>query len=570
MNKILPYYGMDYQEDGISIPPGNPGFTDVTNSVILDDSTISHMKYSLDPPQNTPEPATTTTKPPIYSQKKIYCIQIFMTVVITLAFATGGYFGYKINEDLLNKYDDLLSKIKVLNSTVLSNKEESTKADEKLTLSIENVSNEVGKYHAVDQSEEEPETTTGIINSIKAGDPEIKLSSLLYTSSSESAKIQLKWVVFHMLNPECRLNGTSLGEEKVTMEDTKEIIGLSSDSVYKYELTCTDEDSESVSKSTSGFIPILITTCQELEDIGSDAITVSKHYGLLHDIDCSATSGTLFTPIGSVDYFRGSLDGFNHSINDLTIDDLGTARRGLISQCDACSISNLKLNNIDITGGTITGCLVGWATKEMIIINVHIQGILLLGSGIRNHIGGILGKSDGSVYIAYSSVDLVITSTGGHRKGGFIGEAKSVTIIQSFTKGTFIVGNGNHKGGLIGYIEDYFYIRDSYSGMNLLGNDLSGIIGKNNGDDTSQMLNTYQVGTLNGGGSSEIIIRIGNCVARNIYWDKDQATPTSSDYGTGLDVSEIKQKKYFYGFDFDNVWYINEGVDSPRLRWELL
>ena len=559
MSKIMPYY-TEYIEDRISIPPGNPGLTDLTNSVIVDDSSISQMKYHLDSPQNNPL-SSPTAKPPKTSLKKIYCILIFMAVIICLAFATGGYFGYKINEDLMNKYDDLLPKINTMNNTILSNKEDNKKVDEKLSLSIERVNEDVEEYH--NNSEVESESMR-ITNPIKSGEAGIELTSIVSTSLSHKGKVQIKWAALHMTNPECILNGTSLESERVNMEGNIEIRDLSSNSAYTYELTCTDEDSESVSETTSGVIPILVGTCQELEDIGLDSTTAARHYGLLDDIDCSATSGNLFTPIGSVTggRFAGSINGFNHSIKDLTLG-YSVNYVGLIAFCYGCSVLNLKLDNLDIMGLGLTGSVAGKVVGGAVIMNVHVQGVL---SATGSNVGGLVGSVGGNCYIAYSSVNMIITTTGGDHKGGLIGFTKSATIIESFTKGDFS-NTGIKAGGMIGKVEQSFYILDSYSGMNLLGNNWGGIVGKNAGDDSNQILNTYQTGNLNGA-ASKIILKLGYCDARNVYWDIVGTTQSSSNYGTGLDATQMKQKKSFVGFDFANVWYIDEGIDYPKLRWK--
>ncbi len=53
------------------------------------------------------------------------------------------------------------------------------------------------------------------------------------------------------------------------------------------------------------------------------------------------------------------------------------------------------------------------------------------------------------------------------------------------------------------------------------------------------------------------------------FWDSDLYKPTEPlGKGTGLPTSEMKRKEpfEFAGWDFENVWYIDEGKDYPRLR----
>jgi hypothetical protein len=58
----------------------------------------------------------------------------------------------------------------------------------------------------------------------------------------------------------------------------------------------------------------------------------------------------------------------------------------------------------------------------------------------------------------------------------------------------------------------------------------------------------------------------------NNYFDKDVAQETTgsmvSSLQTGKTTSEMKQQATFSGWDFANIWTINEGKDYPRLKWE--
>jgi hypothetical protein len=40
--------------------------------------------------------------------------------------------------------------------------------------------------------------------------------------------------------------------------------------------------------------------------------------------------------------------------------------------------------------------------------------------------------------------------------------------------------------------------------------------------------------------------------------------------GTPLTVAQMVQQASFVGWDFENVWTICEGVDYPRLKWEMV
>ena len=232
--------------------------------------------------------------------------------------------------------------------------------------------------------------------------------------------------------------------------------------------------------------------------------------------------------------------------------------------CSECSVVDLSMNNVDITGGGFTGGVVGYGSGRVTIINVHVQGVIQTDG---SSIGGLVGEGDDNCDISYSSVDLVITVTAGSRQGGLLGRSETATIVQSFSKGS-IVG-GTNSAGLVCLNDNHLYIRDSYSWMSVQGTFGYGIISSIAIAGYSQILNSYQKALLDNIGGSQLIGGSGNPHVTNIYWGMDTSTLSSSTYGTGLDATQIKQKSSFVGFDFDDVWYIDEGIDSPRLRWEL-
>ncbi len=66
--------------------------------------------------------------------------------------------------------------------------------------------------------------------------------------------------------------------------------------------------------------PYIVTSCAELQSIGSEPDTNGIYYELTGDIDCSVTSGwnsgSGFSPIEN---FQGNFNGNNHTIDSLFI-----------------------------------------------------------------------------------------------------------------------------------------------------------------------------------------------------------------------------------------------------------
>ncbi|MBV5345968.1 MAG: hypothetical protein JZU63_10880, partial [Rhodoferax sp.] len=93
------------------------------------------------------------------------------------------------------------------------------------------------------------------------------------------------------------------------------------------------------------------------------------NYALGGNIDASAT-GTIsdpnyfgssgFVPVGtSANRFSGSFDGLGHTISNLTIDRPTTDYVGLFGVASNSNIRNIGLVNVDISGGSYVGGLVG-------------------------------------------------------------------------------------------------------------------------------------------------------------------------------------------------------------------
>ena len=53
-----------------------------------------------------------------------------------------------------------------------------------------------------------------------------------------------------------------------------------------------------------------------------------------------------------------------------------------------------------------------------------------------------------------------------------------------------------------------------------------------------------------------------------LYWDIETSQVDTSVSGEGKTTIEMKQQATYTGWDFNEVWSIDEGVDYPRLQWE--
>jgi hypothetical protein len=115
------------------------------------------------------------------------------------------------------------------------------------------------------------------------------------------------------------------------------------------------------------------------------------------------------------------------------------------------------------------------------------------------------------------------------------------------------------------------YSRGSVSGSGYVGS----LVGQNGGTVTS----CYATGEVSGSGV------LGGLVADDFlgtiylsYWDSDSTRQNISAGGTGLTTDEMQTESTFTdaGWDFidetangtEDIWWILEGQDYPRLWWE--
>lgn len=201
--------------------------------------------------------------------------------------------------------------------------------------------------------------------------------------------------------------------------------------------------------------PYQITTWGQLQEM-NDFLVQSVYFKLMNDLNSStgdyddyasssANAGAGWLPIGA-DYnhrFLGSFDGNNKTISDLYISRSGTDYIGLFGYCHGtCSLSDVGFENVDITGRTYTGALVGAFVSSGNISQCYSKGTI---SGLAE-VGGLIGANvNGAVSNCYSTASSTSTD---NVCGGFSGH-NGGTITNSYSTGS-VVGGGVNIGGFLG------------------------------------------------------------------------------------------------------------------------
>ena len=152
---------------------------------------------------------------------------------------------------------------------------------------------------------------------------------------------------------------------------------------------------------------------------GADTF-VGKTFVMTDDIDLT---GINWTPIGINNKicFKGTFDGQDHTISNLSVAVEGTASAGLFANGAGATIKNLTLENVNVNGNYMTGVVMGDGSCAT-ILNCHVNGGSvtstphLVGGKYDdgNHAGGIVGylaADGGNASVTGCSVTgLVITA----------------------------------------------------------------------------------------------------------------------------------------------------------------
>ncbi|WP_278888754.1 DUF5036 family protein [Leyella stercorea] len=274
--------------------------------------------------------------------------------------------------------------------------------------------------------------------------------------------------------------------------------------------------------------PYIIATAAQLDEVRNFP---SACFELSKDIDLSSylnSNSSGWTPING---FTGKFDGKKHTIKGLWISLSSISNVGLFANIQGssdnkrASVSNLFVNisKKGITGGSSVGGICGSLSYGN-IENCMVTGDI---SGGRC-VGGVVG------YVEYCEV--------------------ASNISQCASSGN-IIATDDQVGGILGYRYNSCSIENCYSIANVKA---EGSYSYAYGIGVSAE-NCYFAGTISGDNKYPI-----GKYNTNSYYDSEK-TNISWDEGA-LTTKQMKQQASFQGWDFDNIWTIQEGVDYPKLR----
>ena len=321
--------------------------------------------------------------------------------------------------------------------------------------------------------------------------------------------------------------------------------------------------------------------------------------------------------------FTGVFDGNGHKVSHLTVH--GGSYLGLFGRSSGAEVNDLWVVDVNIVGsGNRVGALVGMSEFGQLgrafsmtqcystgavsgtssvggLVGLNGSEIAPMGGARRRitncystakvsgsySVGGLVGENGGGVTQCHSANTV---SGLGDYVGGLVGlnlgsvaHSSSASIVTGASEVGGVVGA---NGGAYGLGTIIGSVADSYSTGAVSGNSaVGGLVGANGG----RLIHCYSNGEVSGFSAGGLVgcgsryLNLGSGftlygTATGCFWDIKTSGQAISDGDTGKTTAEMRTAKTFLdaGWDFvdetangtADLWWIDEGKDYPRLRWE--
>ena len=373
--------------------------------------------------------------------------------------------------------------------------------------------------------------------------------------------------------------------------------------------------------SISGNKYTIIQSIQELQDINID---LNGYYALGQDIDAKDSWSWHGVPGGGIgnswkgfqyigtydDRFSGILDGLGHIVTNFregsgiwaggvfygtteeaVIKNIGFESNtfliydndGLIDNVYNIVNFNKTVSSIYEFGGL--ACINGGTIK-----NSHVEGNIKIDFDHTAKVGGLVGINYGDIIDSYSKSSINISTSPAIRYanvevGGLVGHSDLGKISTSFSVGELSIdllesGRSNSIGGFVGYSNSIIVDSFVFGLINIVNASPSyrvgGFVGTNfNG--SNYIKNCYSAIEINNKHPFPIINEFSGTLTsytdniKNCFFDKNLANfNTNYIDGNGLvgvTTEEMMSEKTFNGWDFKNVWKIEEGKSYPYFSY---
>ncbi|MFD0589358.1 S-layer homology domain-containing protein [Paenibacillus sp. GCM10027627] len=280
--------------------------------------------------------------------------------------------------------------------------------------------------------------------------------------------------------------------------------------------------------------PFRIARAEQLDAVRA-YLGPNLYFQLTADIDLSGyQEGGGWEPIMSVAIglkpFQGHIDGNGYKITGLTINRPDSNAVGLFGAVADGSITNMRLENVNISGASYVGGLAG-------------------------------GKLSGTISDSYvtGNVRGSLQNT-----GGLVGINMDGTISDSYVTGA-VTGDQN-VGGLAG--NNMGTISNSYSAGSVTGKyGVGGLVSNNMG----MISNSYATGAVTGIEKIGGLVGVNEGTIRSGFYDTETTGQSDTDKGVGKTTAEMKTQSTYNdsGWEYDEVWGMDPSINNgyPFLRW---
>jgi len=305
--------------------------------------------------------------------------------------------------------------------------------------------------------------------------------------------------------------------------------------------------------------PYQVENLANLLWISQTPLSWDKYFVQTADIDAADTQnwngGDGFNPIGTVSPFIGSYDGQDHIIDDLYIN-RNTTSVGFFCYIIDGDITNLGLTNVNISGGSGVGGIVGYIEGESLISNCYTTGSI---TAVSSYAGGIAGFLDGNLIpLIFSDCYSSATVDGGLGCGGLAGYVCCTDISKCYATGS--VTASNTAGGLIGYSSSFNYnFSDCYATGSVDGDDyVGGLVGLNEGPIT----NCYATGSVTTSNIGGGLIAANSGAVTGSYWNIETSGQSTSAGGEGKTTAEMMLQSTYVNWPFTTTWFMENGINN--------
>ena len=289
--------------------------------------------------------------------------------------------------------------------------------------------------------------------------------------------------------------------------------------------------------------PFLIKNAVEFHAFIESVSNTNNYTGIYHKIvnNIDLTGFTFSTSNADRNYY-GHLDGNYKVVSNFSrVNGYG----GLFRNCRNGSIKRLGLENVYVSG--TEACGIGGDSST--IEECYVTGNIACRSG--NYMGGISYYHNGNITDCYTNVQFSSINGAGIRSGGIAGQLTNpnkVTNCLAIGDMDLLTGNAS---GIVAEQGTNNLVVNCVSAMNILNSTSGGTVGRITGGNSYLVANCHALDTMLVRGA---VVTTGTSTNLN---------------GANATITQLKTRSFYeniLGWDFVNIWKINEGVNFPKLK----